>query len=220
MNTPQRFEVKPKKRNYLLSLIASSFILFIGLAGFVVGIPATATNVLCGLFLIAFGGVFMLISIKSMRRSTSMILDQNGLQQIMLVGLARIPWQDIESIGSTRVKAHKVIGIRLKKYDGYINNLSPELASFINKSLPFMRVAAVGTSFLDVPIAQQLLSAFEGREDPSETLKKLGEVGSLAESMILTRQTFGYDILIQWTELDRPASEFIKLLESYRSAFG
>jgi hypothetical protein len=136
-----------------------------------------------------------------------------------VVGTAMIPWQDIETIGSTRIQAHKMIGIRLKKYDGYINNMSSELADLINKSLPLVRLASIGISFLNIPIYAKALAAFEGRENPARTLRKIGRVGNLAESMIFCRQTYGYDILFAWTELDRPASEFIKLLESYRTAW-
>jgi hypothetical protein len=69
---------------------------------------------------------------------------------------------------------------------------------------------------LDAPAAVEVWSKLTGGADTSETLKAFGKVGTLAEGLLWSRQNFGYDLMLPWSVLDRPAEEFVSLLEYYR----
>jgi hypothetical protein len=56
----------------------------------------------------------------------------------------------------------------------------------------------------------------KGEEDPGDLAKSFGKVGTLVESMLWSRQKFGYDVLWGWSDLDRSANDFAKLLDQYR----
>jgi hypothetical protein len=94
--------------------------------------------------------------------------------------------------------------------------MSPGLAEFLVETLPYLKLIARATSLLDAPTAVTLWSMLEGT-DTSEALESFGKVGNLAETLIWARKNYGYDLLLSWAELDRPAKKFVALLEEYRS---
>ncbi|MBU6187648.1 MAG: DUF2982 domain-containing protein [Cyanobacteria bacterium REEB444] len=109
-----------------------------------------------------------------------------------------------------------MVGLRLKTYDRYINNLSPQLAEFMTKSLPYLRFLAVST--LPISTSMKVWSALEGHGNPAETLRSFGKIGTIVEAMLWNREEYGYDILFAWSDLDRSAADFVQLLDQYRRA--
>jgi hypothetical protein len=219
MNLPNYFEVKPKaKQNaILLSIICIAF----SVSGVFLILSGDIKTVLAGFLVIVFfgGGGFFVIP-KLLQRPISMILNHEGLKQITPSGTSFICWKDIESIGIARIYGNnKMIGLRLITYDNYINSMSPELIDYFIKIMPSLKLVALGTSLLDFPNSLKLWSVLENRPNPVEALRSFGKVGNLVEVLLWNRKSFGYDICLAWSELDRPASEFISLLEQFHTAY-
>jgi len=105
MNLPQRFEVKPKTvRNVVLLTIGCGIFV---LGGFFL-MAQGGRGIFVGLLAILFfggGGLFTIP--KLARRPVSMILTSDSLQQISPYGDAVLLWQDIESIGISKVFSNK-----------------------------------------------------------------------------------------------------------------
>jgi len=144
-----------------------------------------------------------------------MVLTREGMEQITPYGKAYIPWSDVEKLGVISQYANKMVGIRLSNYDAYVRSMSPEMTQFLQKSLPYMKLLARGASMLSVPDATKLWSKLEGNPDPKDALKAFGKVGSFVETLMWSREQYGYDILLAWSDRDRSASEFADLLRAY-----
>jgi len=218
MNLPNYFEVKPKtKQNaILLCIICIAF----SVIGFFMILSGDIKTVLAGLLAIVFfgGGGFLAIP-KLLQRPISMILNHDGLKQITPSGTSLICWQDIETIGIARIYGNKMVGLRLITYDNYIKSMSPEFIDYFIKIMPSLKLVAFGASLLDAPNSIKLWSVLENRPNPIEALRSFGKVGNLVEALLWNRKNFGYDICLAWSELDRPASEFIALLEQFHKAY-
>ena len=209
------FEIKPAAaRNALL--------LTLGCAGFTaigVWMVVSGQEVLAGaLGVLFFGGGGIFAIPKILRRKVSMVLTRNGIEQHTLYGTAQVPWRDVERIGVTSQFGTALVGIRLKTYDNYLGSMSPELAEFMAKSLPYLKLAARAASLLDSPAALEVWSAVKGGGDPQDTLKSFGKVATVADGLLWSRQSCGFDLLFSWAERDRPAGAFAVLLEEYRQA--
>jgi hypothetical protein len=72
-----------------------------------------------------------------------------------------------------------------------------------------------GNALLDVPAAVTVWTKLKGQGDLEETLGSFGKVGSLTQALLWTREQFGYDLVLSWVEIDRPAAKFAVLLEGY-----
>ena len=202
MQLPPRLEIRPPtKRNIILLTIGCSIFVIAGLLLITTG---DVKSIFVGLLSITFFGGIGLVGIpKLSRRSISVVLTHDNLQQITPFGTSIVPWQDVESIGVAKIHRHKMVGIRLITYDNYIKNTSPELAESTNKKLPYLKVLAFGTS---------LLGSSAGN------MKSLGQVGNLVELMLWNRQNCGYDIYFSWMDIDRSVSDFVQLLEQFHRA--
>jgi hypothetical protein len=152
------------------------------------------------------------------RRKTSMVLVPDHLEQVTLYGSAAVPWSDVEKVGSLSYLGQKIIGVRLRSYDAYLANLSPELAGTLTKAMPLVRVAATGVATLPGSQFLTLWSRLDGVSDPGDALKGFGKVGDLAGLLMASRKMLGYDLTFGWADFDRPVDELVRLLEQYRLA--
>ncbi|MBD1838965.1 DUF2982 domain-containing protein [Coleofasciculus sp. FACHB-64] len=222
MTVPERFEVKPNsQQNAILLAVSCTVFSIIGLFMMGSGQPKAILGGVLGV--VFFGGGGIVTVPKLLKRPVSIVLTREGLQQITLYGKSILYWRDIESVGIARLEGTKLVGLRLKNYDNYINNMSPELVNYWMNSLPYLKLLSFGTLVLEVPLDVpsfvKIWSVLKGHPNPVNALKSFGKVGNLVEAMLWSRQTYGYDILLSWADLDRSASEFIELLEQYRKAF-
>jgi len=168
------------------------------------------------LSVIFFGGGGLYAIPKIVRRKFTMILSADGIRQQYAQGTTFIPWADVEKIGLIKIFGNKLVGIRLRTYDQYLNNMSPELAEFTLKTLPYMRLMAKATTLLPTRVPLELWSAFEGN-DHQGLLSNFSKVRNLAEALMCTRTGYGYDLAFAWSELDRSLDKFAALLEDYHS---
>lgn len=207
------FEVRPKARRNAILLAAGCGVFTIGGLWMIF----SSEEILAGFVAVIFFGGMGLYSIpKILRRDVSMVLSSQGIEQRWPQGSAFIPWADVEKVGIVSMFSNKMVGIRLRSYDRYLNDMSPELAEFCVKNLPYLKLLARATSLLDAPAPIALWSKLEGT-DVSEALKGFGQVGNLAEALMWARANNGYDLTLSWAELDRSAEKFVALLEEYRN---
>lgn len=212
--TTQTLEIRPKaKKNAILVAICCALFSILGL-----WMVFSGKGVFAGLLTIVFfgGGGFYAIP-KMLRRQVSMALTPEGIEQRYAEGNAYIPWTDVEKVGIISMFSNKMVGIRLKSYDRYLERMSPSLAEFTIKNLPYVKLLARATYLLDVPTSVDVWSKLEGH-DVSGGLKSFGKVGDLAEALLWARNQYGYDIALSWVELDRSATDFVALLDEYRAS--
>lgn len=203
-----RLEVRPRNtRNAVIVGVLCLAFTAVGIA-----IVMSGENIRAGLLAVAFFGGGGLYGIRRMsRRPVTMVLSEAGLQQCYPEGNTTIPWEDIEQVGICRVSGTRMVGIRLRTYDRFLDNVSPAQADYMLRALKFMKLMARGATTVSVEGGVGLWIKAQQRP-----LKSFGKVGSVADCLMWSRQTCGYDIGISWAELDRPAETFVELLESYR----
>jgi Protein of unknown function (DUF2982) len=210
----ERLEIKPKTARNVTFLIIGDF-LFTAMGFYMISTGETqniASGLLCIVF---FGGGGLIMIPKLLRRKVSMVLTREEMEQITPYGKAHIRWIDVEKLGVVSLFANKMVGIRLRSYDAYVQSMSPDMTEFLRKTLPYMKLLARGASMLSVPQVCKLWSRLEGSPDPREALKAFGKVGSYVQAMLWTREQYGYDVLIAWQDRDRSARALLDLLQAY-----
>ncbi len=211
-----KLEIKPKTGRNVLFLVIGCSAFTVG--GFFLIGTGEAQNIAVGILCTVFFGCGGLITApKLMRRKISMVLSEQGVEQITPHGSAFIRWADVEKLGTTSMFRSHFVGFRLKSYDRYVEAMSPELSAFMRKSMPYMKLIARAAALLPVPEAVALWSKLKGETDLQEALRAFGKTGSFVEALMWTRQQFGYDILVGWSDRDRSAPKFLELLEEYRA---
>lgn len=177
-------------------------------------------EIFAGLLAVSFfsgGGLYAIP--KMLQRKVTLVLTPAGIEFHYIQGTTFVPWTDVEKIGIVSVFSNKMVGIRLNSYDRFLNEMSPQLAEFITKRLPYLKLILRATSLLDVPLVITLWSRLEGI-DAMGSLRSFGKVGNLAEALLWARKHFGYDLTLAWAELDRPARKFGDMLEECRCSCG
>jgi hypothetical protein len=166
------------------------------------------------LLALLFFGVCGAIAIpKYLRRKVSMELSGEGIKIFYAEGYAFLHWADVDQIGIIRIASSKMVGIRLRSYDRFLDDFSPDAAALFAKNLPYLKLLAKAVSSLDFSIGGVgLWLKAEGK-----SLESLGEVGNLAQSLLWLRENYGYDLAFAWSDLDRSAEKFVALLQEYRA---
>jgi hypothetical protein len=212
-----RVEIHPPRRRNAVLLAGAA--LFMGGGG--IALLASAgddMDALAGVLCLVIGVLAIYKARAMWGRQTSMVLTPEQLEQITIDGAATLPWTDVEAVGAVSQLGLKLIGLRLRSYDNYLATMSPELARWLTKTLPLMRVAAAGTSMLPGSQLLSLWSRLDGVGDPGEALKSFGKVGDLAGLLMASRKMLGYDLTFSWADFDRPVDELVQLIERYRAA--
>ena len=213
MTTPV-IEIRPKAGKSVALMSVGCAVFTLGGLWMVFSGDETLAGVVAIVF---FGGGGLYAIPKMLRRRVSMVLTPEGIEQRYAEGIASIPWSDVERVGILSIFSNKMVGIRLKSYDRYLDRMSPSLAAFMTKNLPYLKLLSRATSLLDVPTSVAVWSRLEGH-DASESLESFGKVGGLAQALLWSRDKYGYDLALSWAEIDRPATDFVALLEGYRAS--
>jgi hypothetical protein len=175
---------------------------------------------LIGLFFFVPAGLYALVAVfpKYLKRPVSFVLTSDGLERRTSQGSAFIPWQDVAEIGILTISGNDQLGLRLSSYDYYLNNMTPPVAqelkgpAAVGKMLH--RVMRMGLAW-DAGEARSLWSRLAGAGDPAAALKEMGDLGALAEMLLISRHSWGYDLLFASYDSDRPARELGELMEKY-----
>ncbi|MBM4275797.1 MAG: hypothetical protein FJ134_15255 [Deltaproteobacteria bacterium] len=219
---PPRLEVRPK---VLRKAVIFSVLLVIMVAAclvliFCVQKPVALVAGLAGLLLFGAMGIYGLAVVipRYLRRPVSLVLSQAGLERLTSVGGALIPWEDVAEVGLLKMSGNYLVGLRLWSYDRYLAALNPEMLAEMKKTAAFgkvlNRLAGAGISW-ESPEPGQLWSRLAGVADPARELAEAGDLGAQAEMLLVSRYTWGYDMLLSWC-VDRPAPEMAVLMEAYR----
>lgn len=210
---PQIMEIRPKaKRNATLLGVGCALFAIAGL-----WMMFSGEEIFAGFLAMIFGGVGLYFIPRLLRRQVSIALTPENIELRYPEGNAYIPWVDVDKVGAFSIFTNKMVGIRLKSYDRYLNQMSPALAEVSVKSLRYLKLMARAMPLLDVPNSTKVWSKLEGH-DLDEGFKSMGKIGNLAEALLWTRNQFGFDIAFSWLEIDRPATAFADLLEQYHAA--
>ena len=193
-----RFVVRP--RWWPLALLAAGWLAFTtgGLAMIASGELAA---ILAGVLLIAVFGVGgVLCGLFVARRGLSQLtLTPAGIE---LAAGGRLPWDDIEAVGTVRMYSKKFLAFRLRRYDEYLASVPPIQRDEMERMMRWwLRPIAVATSLFGQ--GRLLMSAAR-------------DVSSLETAMRWNRENFGWDYAFSPAWLDRPLDDFVDLLEGYR----
>lgn len=200
-------EIHPNKTKNLIIVVAiSATITLIGLVVLWKG-DHLVEKFVGVIAIILFGGGGTNRIWRILRRRVFITLTPNHIEQHYPDGVAYIPWGDIAKIGIVSMHSNKLVGIFFKNYDSYLGKMSPSLAKYIGQTKPISNFVSGMTSSYHVP------DSYSAAEDESAR-----EIMNLYREMNWTRRQFGYDILLSWSEIDRSAVDFVKLLEQYRMA--
>ncbi|MBM4275796.1 MAG: hypothetical protein FJ134_15250 [Deltaproteobacteria bacterium] len=154
------------------------------------------------------------------KRPVDLALTFAGLELHTRHGAAFIPWQDVSGIGLMLFAEDWCLGLILSSYDNFLNNMTPEVAQDLKGSAMVRRVLwrrllRIGM-YWPARKARRLWSRLARKRDLAAVLKGLGEVGDLAELLLISRESSGYDLLFTRFDLDRPTRKMEALMESYR----
>lgn len=112
-------------RLFAMGLLAALF----GALGVVILVasPGWGPKIVGLVSVLFFGGGFAALTVKKLRDPIVLELSVDGMKP---QSGGFIPWEDFEAVGIGRIKGApggtKVIGIRLKSYEGYLASLTPE----------------------------------------------------------------------------------------------
>jgi hypothetical protein len=192
-----RYVVRPKAGKLILYVLLAAAFVVVGVFLIAVG---DFGAVLVGLLSIAFfggGSVFAAVSVKRRGGLSQLTLTRTGIE---FAAGGTVPWRDVESVGVT-AEPTKLVGIRLRSYDGYLTSLTPEGRRDADRLIRFMK-----------PFAHLL------RQEEPSVGGFADEARDLASVLAWSRRQFGYDFGISPAFLDRSPELFVELLERYRQA--
>ncbi|HEX9042081.1 MAG TPA: STM3941 family protein [Trebonia sp.] len=198
----ERVEIRPNvARNVaLLAVGASAFVA----AGVWMAIGQSALEYrFVGVLTIVFFG-YCLTRIPALAgRKVSLVLTPSGLEQVYPQGVATIPWAEVAAVGvASTGHGRPMAGILLHSYERYLTEMPPKLAAHFERTARFMKPVAAATAFV-------------ARGQARGTLADYSRTRGMASRLAWQRERFGYDVLLTWSELDRPAQDFTALLHEY-----
>jgi hypothetical protein len=206
--------VRVRKRVALFGIAGLAFgLLFLVLGLAILSAAEELMPMALGAFLLAIGVFYGYMGYRVIRRMGSLSLTPEGIVRQTTAGPTLIPWADIEKIGLTHLFGiYTMVGIRLRTYDNYLARMSPEVAEGIMRTFRFARLfSRTGSMVTKPPEWIKLWSKAEEKK-----MGDLGKIGDLAELLAANRNYCGYDLAFGWEERDRPAAQFVTLLDTYR----
>ena len=198
----ERLEIRPQvARN--AALLAAGCLAFVVIGAWMVfGQPALEYRAGGVLSVVFFG--FGLTRIPALiRRKVTLVLTPDALEQVYPQGVMTIPWADVAAVGVTSTgRGRPMAGILLHSYDRYLGQMPAALAAQAERGARFMKPVAAATS---------VIAGGQSRGMLMEYSRTRGRASRLAWQ----RDHFGYDVVLGWSELDRPAPDFVALLHEH-----
>ena len=202
MVSGQRVEIRPNvARNVALVTVGCLAFVVPG-AWMAVGQTPLGFRFVGVLAVVFFG--FCLTRVPALaRRKVTIALTPDALEQVYPQGVATIPWADVAAVGvASTPRGRPMAGILLHSYDRYLGQMPPELAARAERIARFMKSVAGATAVIAHGQERRMLTDYT-------------RTGGAASRLAWQRERFGYDILLNWSELDRPARDFAALLHEY-----
>ena len=202
MVSGERVEIRPNvARN--VALVAAICLMFVVLGAWMaIGQPALKFRFVGVLAVVVFG--YYLTRIPAIaRRKVTLVLTPDALEQVYPQGVATISWADVVDVGVTSAgRGRPMAGILLDTYDDYLGQMPPGLAAYLQRDARFMK-----------PVAGVV--AVIARGQARRRLTDYSRTRGMASRLAWQREHFGYDVLLNWSELDRPAEDFVTLLHEH-----
>jgi hypothetical protein len=198
----ERLEIRPKAaRNAVL--VAAGCLAFVVMGAWMVfGQRALEYRAVGVLSVVLFGCGLTQIPLLA-RRKVTLVLTPDALEQVYPQGVMTIPWADVAAVGVTSTgRGRPMAGIRLHSYDRYLEQMPPALAAQAERSARFMKPVAVATAIIAGGQSRGMLMEYSRTHDR-------------ASRLAWQRDHFGYDVVLGWSELDRPARDFVALLHEH-----
>ena len=202
MVSGERIEIRPNvARNVAFLAVGSLAFVLLG-AWMAIGQPVLVYRFVGVLAVVFFG--FCLTRVPALaRRKVTLVLTPDALEQVYPQGVATIPWADVAAVGvASTTRGRPMAGILLHSYDRYLGQMPPELAARAERAARFMKPVAGATAVIAHGQARGMLTEYS-------------RTGGAASRLAWQRERFGYDILLGWSELDRPAKDFAGLLHEH-----
>lgn len=202
MVSGERVEIRPNvARN--LALVAAGCLAFV-VAGAWMAIGQSALEYrFAGILAVVFFGYGLTRIPALARRKVTLVLTPDALEQVHPQGVATIPWADVAAVGiGSTGRGRPMAGILLHSYDRYLGQMPPALAAYSERRTRFMTLVAAATAVIAHGRARGMLADYSRTRD-------------MASRLAWQRERFGYDILLAWNELDRPARDFAALLHEH-----
>ncbi|MCC5880665.1 MAG: DUF2982 domain-containing protein [Idiomarina sp.] len=175
------------------------------------------------LSLAAFCLVAMALGVgKLVEPETSLEITPSAMTYFHFRGSWTVNWEDIVRFDVPDVQRGlerqqiPFLGIRLRHYDNFLQQLSPRLAvHLVHQQRPLMLQALRS----EMPAHREYLDYVDVPDIYiSESGKRYrGVIATFAVRMVLMREMLGYDLYISQNALDRPLDEFIAHLKALQS---
>lgn len=198
----ERVEIRPNvARNVALAVVGCLAFVALG-AWMAIGQSALEYR-FAGVLSVVFFGYGLTRVPALARRKVTFVLTPGALEQVYPQGVATIPWADVAAVGvASAGLGRPMAGILLHSYDRYLGQMPPQLVASANRTARFMKPVAWATSLIAHGQGRGMLADYSRTRD-------------MAGRLALQRERFGYDILLAWSELDRPARDFAALLHEH-----
>ena len=143
-------------------------------------------------------------------------LDQQGFCYVHHKGRWRIPWQGFAFIAVPELAGKELayIGVKLKNYDDFLNQLQPRLAVHLMVEQRHLLIAALGSNCPTGTCPTELM--VEIGEYRGGTRSYKGAIAMFARRMQLLRQLTGFDLFIPMSAIGSEPAEFCRKVNQIR----
>jgi hypothetical protein len=209
---PDRLEIRPKRVQNAVQIVGTNLV-FVALAVSLIFTGQFIPFVIGIIFVPYFAWMALSAILKAFQRNNTMTFTGKGIELYDDFGTVIIRWKNIRSFGPCPGTMN-MIGIRLKNYAEFLADIDPgQEDKFMHKlnlkKVP-MFINYLITFCMPIPVIK----------DQRESCNAYQDIFNVKDFLRWNRDTYGYDVTLAWTELDRSIDEFLKLLEKYVSRFG
>jgi hypothetical protein len=143
-------------------------------------------------------------------------LDQHGFSYVHHKGRWSIPWPGFSFISVPELAGKELayIGVKLRHYDEFLNQLQPRLAVHIMVEQRHLLIAALGSNCPSGTCPTDLMVEVGEYRGSTRTYK--GAIAMFARRMQLLRQLTGFDLFIPISAIGSEPADFCRKVNQIR----
>lgn len=143
-------------------------------------------------------------------------LDQQGFCYIHHKGRWRIPWTGLSFVAVPELDGKQIayIGVKLKNYDDFLDQLQPRLAVHLMVEQRHLLIAALGSNCPSGTCPTDLMVEVGEYRGTARSYK--GAIAMFARRMQLLRQLTGFDLFIPMNAIGPEPAEFCRKVNQIR----